>query len=263
MEIPRSSGQSLAESMKGLLARTPARILQGRVGTAYRTQTQLTLRLDHAFARDAVHAELTLNDLGSQDLIQRLGLFEVQTQASNKSEYLMRPDLGRSFSSNSRDEILKQCPTQANLQIVIGDGLSATAVICQVPRLLPELEKSARGRGWTTGKPFLIRHCRVGILNEIGELLNPEVVVLLIGERPGLATSESLSAYMAYRPRSGHTDAERNLISNIHDRGVSHPEAVGRILGLADQMQAMGCSGVRIKEEIIKPGEPEIPRIGS
>ena len=110
-----------------------------------------------------------------------------------------------------------------------------------MPRLLPLLEQEARGRGWDFDQPFFIRHCRVGILNDIGELLHPELVVLLIGERPGLATAQSLSAYMAYRPRSGHTDANRNLISNIHARGVTPKEAAPRIIALAEQMRAAGA----------------------
>src|SRR5262249_12053544 len=95
-----------------------------------------------------------------------------------------------------------------------------------------------------------IRHCRVGVLNDIGDILDPEVVVLLIGERPGLATAESLSAYLAYRPRPGHTDAQRNLISNIHARGVGHEEAARRIMALAEQMRRRQKSGVVIKEEL-------------
>jgi ethanolamine ammonia-lyase small subunit len=111
------------------------------------------------------------------------------------------------------------------------------------------LEAGAAGRGWTLGRTFAIRYCRVGILNDIGEALDPSVVVLLIGERPGLATADSLSAYLAYRPRSGQTDAHRNLISNIHDRGTSPEEASVRILDLAQQMMVKTLSGVAIKEE--------------
>jgi ethanolamine ammonia-lyase small subunit len=110
------------------------------------------------------------------------------------------------------------------------------------------LAAGAKARGWTVGQPFVIRHCRVGILNEIGELLTPKVVVLLIGERPGLATAESLSAYMAFQPRPGQTDADRNLISNIHARGISPSEAAARILGLAERMMASRSSGTRLPD---------------
>jgi ethanolamine ammonia-lyase small subunit len=143
-----------------------------------------------------------------------------------------------------------RCPRRVALQIVIGDGLSVAAVAAQVPRLLPLLADGAVKLGWSFGQPFVIRHCRVGVLNDIGVLLDPAVVVLLIGERPGLATAESLSAYLAFRPRPGHTDAQRNLISNIHARGVGHEEAARRILALAAKMLRMQSSGVDVKEEL-------------
>jgi ethanolamine ammonia-lyase small subunit len=119
-----------------------------------------------------------------------------------------------------------------------------------VPGLLPRLEEQCRRRGWSFGRPFFVRHCRVGVLNDVGEALTPGVVVLLIGERPGLATAESLSAYLGYRPRAGHTDAERNLISNIHARGVGLDEAAVRIAGLCEQMFRQGTSGVAVKEDL-------------
>src|SRR5262249_12901721 len=148
-----------------------------------------------------------------RELVERWKLFEVRSQASSKAEYLMRPDLGRRLQETGRQHVIRQCAPKTRLQVVIGDGLSAAAVAVQVPRLLPVLEEQAKSQGWTFGQPFVVRYCRVGILNDIGEALDPEVVVLLIGERPGLATALSLSAYLAYRPRVGHTDAQRNLIS--------------------------------------------------
>jgi ethanolamine ammonia-lyase small subunit len=141
---------------------------------------------------------------------------------------------------------------------VIGDGLSAAGVRAQVPAILPLLEDGARTRGWRFGQPFAVRHCRVGVLNDVGERLDPAVVVLLIGERPGLATAESLSAYMAYRPRADHTDAQRNLVSNIHERGVDRTSATRRILALAEQMQRLQTSGVAIKE-VFEPSPTAIP----
>ncbi len=168
-------------------------------------------------------------DLGAA-FVEHWKLFEVGSRASSKDEYLLRPDLGRTFSDQSREELKRRCPPGQRLQIAIGDGLSVTAVSAQVPGLLPLLCDGAQARGWTVGQTFVIRYCRVGILNEIGELLTPEVAVLLIGERPGLATAESLSAYLAYRPRRNHSDANRNLISNIHIRGVSPEDAAVRIL---------------------------------
>jgi ethanolamine ammonia-lyase small subunit len=231
---------------------TPARIFQGRAGSGYRTTTQLELRRDHAAALDAVHADLDpVRDWGLE-FVERWNLFEVQTQATSKSHYLMRPDLGRRLSQEANEQIVQSCRCGADLQIVVGDGLSAAAVIKQVPRLLPLLIEGAKTRGWSTGQPFLIRYCRVGVLNDIGELLNPRVVLLLIGERPGLATAESLSAYFAHRPRQGQTDAHRNLISNIHDRGLPPEVAICRILDLAQQMMDLGQGGVQVKENLTR-----------
>jgi ethanolamine ammonia-lyase small subunit len=236
------------EIVRQIRERTPARVLAGRTGAAYRTGTQLDLREAHAAARDAVRAELDLHQQFSPEFLKQWRLFEVSTQASSKEEYLQHPSRGRAFRDASRTELLERCPRAADLQIVIGDGLSVSAVVAQVPALVPVLAAGAEGRGWTLGQTFIIRYCRVGILNQIGELLTPTVAVLLIGERPGLATAESLSAYMAYRPQPGHTDTNRNLISNIHARGISPEDAAARILDLAARMMEAGFSGTRLPD---------------
>jgi ethanolamine ammonia-lyase small subunit len=236
------------EIVRKVRAQTPARLLEGRSGAAYRTGTQMELRAAHAAARDAVRAELDLQtDFGSA-LIEQWKLFEVGTKAVNKEDYLLRPDLGRKLCETSRAQLSASSSKNNDLQLVIGDGLSLTAVKTQVPALLPFLYKGARDREWTLGETFVVRHCRVGVLNEIGDLLAPKVAVLLIGERPGLATAESLSAYMAYRPRAGHTDADRNLISNIHARGTKPRDAASRILSFAALMMNAHTSGCLLRE---------------
>lgn len=255
--VPQPELLEYSDLLRAVRACTPARLLVGRAGPAYRTATQLALRQDHAAATDAVHAGLDmLRDFGSS-FVERWGLFEVTTCAQSKTEYLLRPDLGRRLNDTARAEIMNRCPARADLQVVIGDGLSAAAVVKQVPPLLDPLAREARGRGWRFGQPCVIHHCRVGVLNDIGDLLDPTVVVLLIGERPGLVTAESLSAYMAYRPRAGHTDAERNLISNIHARGVAPAEAAVRILRLADRLRQFQTSGVAVKEEELRSDTQE------
>jgi ethanolamine ammonia-lyase small subunit len=243
------------ELVRRIRARTPARILVGRAGPAYRTETQLQLRDDHAAARDAVRAELDVTAAFGADFVERWKLFEVHTRASSKDEYLQHPSLGRAFGDASRAEILRQGAAESDVQIAIGDGLSVPAIGAQVPRLLPLLVAGTEARGWSVGQTFIIHHCRVGIVNEIGELLRPRIVLLLIGERPGLATAESLSAYMAYRPERTHSDANRNLISNIHNRGLSAEHAAARILNLCAQMMTLRVSGVTLKE--IAGHEPE------
>ena len=237
-----SDDLSLSTLIDRIRQRTPARLLLGRAGAGYPTKELLDLRRAHADAKDAVLADCDFTKV-SPDLLA------VSTRARSKEEYLLRPDLGRLLSASARAEIRQHCRREAHLQIVVGDGLSATAVQTQVPRLLPLLISGAESRGWSLGVTFALRFCRVGVMNDIGDLLEPQVLVLLIGERPGLATAESLSAYMGYRPRSGHTDADRNLISNIHARGTPVEHAVVRILDLASQMMARYLSGSTLKEE--------------
>jgi ethanolamine ammonia-lyase small subunit len=246
-----TASSDLPEIVRRVRTHTPARLFAGRSGAAYRTHTQMELRKAHAAARDAVRADLNLErDLGTV-FVDRWKLFEVSTQARNKDEYLLRPDLGRHFSADARTELAgRRVPRCADLQIAIGDGLSVTAVSKQVPSLLELLDEGSRERGWKIGQPFVIRHCRVGILNEIGVLLAPRVAVLLIGERPGLATSESLSAYLAYRPDKKQTDANRNLISNIHSDGVQPHDAARRIINLAATMMTTASSGYQLREEL-------------
>jgi ethanolamine ammonia-lyase small subunit len=242
------------EIVRKIRERTPARIFVER-GAAYSTRMALELRNAHASAVDAVWTEFDLQKDFSPEFVERCGLFQVSSRAESKSQFLLRPDLGRALSESAKSLIVQRCPKSPDIQVVIGDGLSSAAVRAQVPSLFQLLEQKVRARGLSLGPSFVVRYCRVGIMNEIGDLLSPRVMVLLIGERPGLATAESLSAYMAYSPRSGNTDADRNLVSNIHARGVSVEQAVDRILHLETQMMAMRRSGIALKEE-----NPRLPR---
>jgi len=242
------AASELPEIVRKIRARTPARLLVGRAGAGYRTVTQLELREAHAAARDAVRDELRCEEAFGSAFVKEWNLFELSTNATGKDEYLLRPELGRRFSEQALAEVQRRCSIGNDLQIAIGDGLSVSAVAKQVPALLPLLSEGVRQRRWKMGQIFVIHRCRVGILNEIGELLQPRVAVLLIGERPGLATAESLSAYMAYEPRNSHTDAERNVISNIHARGLTAERAAEGILKLAEAMMRARSSGCRLKE---------------
>lgn len=242
------STAEVPDIVRKVRALTPARLLMGRSGAAYHTGTQLDLREAHAAARDAVEADFALNKAFNIEFVKRWALFEVRSKAADKEQYLLRPDLGRQFNEAARATLLKCGTQECDLQIAIGDGLSVPAVAAQVPSLLPLLYRGARSRGWRVGQMFAIRNCRVGIVNEIGELLKPKVVVLLIGERPGLATTEGLSAYMSYQPQAGQTDANRNLVSNIHARGLSAEVAAVRILQLVERMLSTKSSGYLLRE---------------
>ncbi|MGF7238722.1 MAG: ethanolamine ammonia-lyase light chain EutC, partial [Frankia sp.] len=167
---------------------TPARIFTGRAGvTGYRTETQLALRADHAAARDAVAATMDLDQPPMSALAEKYHMFTVASSAADRREYLRRPDLGRTFSAAAREQVVAACPRGADLQLVVGDGLSARAVAAQVPGLLPLLAAGAAERGWRLGRPFAVTNCRVGILNDVGGLRDPAAGVLLSGARPGLA----------------------------------------------------------------------------
>jgi ethanolamine ammonia-lyase small subunit len=236
------------EIVRKIRLRTPARIFVER-GASYTTKMALELRGDHARAVDAVWTEFDLQRDFSSDFVTRWELFQVSSQAESKSQFLLRPDLGRKLRDADRKLIAQRCVRSPDVQIVIGDGLSGAAVSEQVPNLFPLLQQRLRASGWSVGVSFAVRYCRVGIMNEIGEVLAPRVVMLLIGERPGLATAASLSAYMGYCPRPGHTDADRNLISNIHDRGIRVEEAADRITNLASRMMALKRSGTCLRED--------------
>jgi ethanolamine ammonia-lyase small subunit len=209
-------------------------------------------------AVDAVWAELDLErDLG-RELVERYRILELGTRAPDKTTFVKQPGLGRQLTHESKALLAREGLARRDLQIAIGDGLSPAAVAAQVPELLPLLVDAARAHGWTLGRTVAIRHCRVGVLNDLGAALDPQVVVLLIGERPGLGSADSLSAYMAYQPRPGHTDAQRNLVSNIHARGVPAKVAATRIVALAEAMRAAGTSGVAVKESLPTAAENRI-----
>jgi ethanolamine ammonia-lyase small subunit len=245
---------ALVEAIRG---RTPARLLLERRGGSYRTRDQLTLREDHAAAVDAVWRAFDPDRDWPADFRDRWDFVETTSAATTKEDHIRRPDLGRAFSTDSAGQLAIACPHGADLQVVVGDGLSAGAVAVQVPRLLPMLAAAAARCGWSFGRPILVRHCRVGILNQVGAILSPRVAVLLVGERPGLRSAESLSAYMAYRPTADHNDAHRNLVSNIHAAGSSPDHAAERITAIAGEMLRLKTSGPSIKE-VLRSEAPHV-----
>ena len=216
----------------------------GRTGTSLATAATLALRADHAVARDAVHAEITSEGVFGEERVRRYGMISLATRATTRAEYLRRPDHGRRLDDASRATLASLVVRDLDLQFVIGDGLSAAAVTANAPALLDSLWGEWTKQNIRLGPPPFVRNCRVGVMNEIGEVLNPEVVVLLVGERPGLATAESLSAYLAYRPCPGHSDANRELVSNVHRQGLSIPESTARIARLVAGMRERRWSGV-------------------
>jgi ethanolamine ammonia-lyase small subunit len=232
-----------AEGLDALMECTTARIGVGRAGPCLRTAALNLFTSDLAVTKDALAREV------DPALLSRLGLFTVRTRVERgKEEYLLRPDLGRLLGEEARRTVEERCVPQPDVQICVGDGLSAQAVEVNLEKILPVLQAGCATAGLKQGTPFFIQYCRVGVLNDIGDLLQPKVAILLIGERPGLGRADSLSAYMAYRPRAGHTDADRDVICNIFDGGGANPlEAGAYALRLAQRMIQKQASGVKLK----------------
>ena len=219
---------------------TQARVCTGRTGPRPRTTSLLRFLADHSRSKDTVLKEIPA------DWVSRSGLFEVQSQITDKDEYLTRPDKGRLLSSAGTDEILKQCKKNPQIQVVVSDGLSTDAITANLDEILPPLLKGLKNSNLDVGNPFFVRYGRVKIEDQIGELLGAELVILLIGERPGLGQSESLSCYMVYAPTKNTVEAERTCISNIHRGGTPPVEAAGVIVDLAKQMLAQKTSGIAL-----------------
>ncbi|MEJ5201308.1 MAG: ethanolamine ammonia-lyase subunit EutC [Anaerolineales bacterium] len=232
-----------AEGLLALMASTPARIGVGRAGPRPRTKSWLLFQGDAAVTQDALWRDV------DETLLNELGLFVVQTKVTGgKQEYLLRPDLGRQLSDEARQVVLQRCTQKPNIQLCVGDGLSAAAVEANLRKILPVIQSGCQMAGLSFGVPFFIKYCRVGVMNDVGELLQPDVVMLLIGERPGLGRAESMSVYMGYHPQAGHTDAERDVICNIYDGGGTNPlEAGAYAVQLAQKMIRLQASGVKLK----------------
>ncbi|GBU09182.1 ethanolamine ammonia-lyase small subunit [Gammaproteobacteria bacterium] len=231
------------EVLEELLKATGARVAAGRVGTRLRTQSYLRFLADHARSKDTVLQEIP------KTWIDQTGLLEVQSRACNKDEYLTRPDLGRRLSDESVQSILAQCKHDIDVQVIVSDGLSTEALTANFDEILPPLLKGLESAKLSVGTPFFVRYGRVKIEDQIGELLKAKVVILLIGERPGLGQSESLSCYMIYSPCVATTvEADRNCISNIHQAGTPPVEAAAVIIDLAQRMLKYQSSGINLNK---------------
>jgi ethanolamine ammonia-lyase small subunit len=240
---PRVRAAKDPAALKELIASTTARIGVGRTGPRYNTFSQLLFQGDHAVTQDALYRDV------DQRLLDEFNLFTVQTRVSEgKEQYLLRPDLGRQLSDEAKRVISENCAKSPNIQLVVGDGLSATAIESNLRQIYPVIEQGCRTAGLSFGTPFFIQYCRVGVMNDIGDLLTPDVLILLIGERPGLGRAESMSAYMAYRPKRGDNDADRDVVCNIFEGGGTNPlEAGAFIVQFAQKMRQYQASGVKLK----------------
>jgi ethanolamine ammonia-lyase small subunit len=225
------------DAMKSMLQSTPARIGVGRAGTRYRTNTLLRFRADHAAAKDAVLSEVDAK------LVEKLGLVELTTKAPDKPTFLVRPDAGRALSDEGKQK-LEGCVKSPQLQVVYGDGLSAAALNAHLEAFHGALTKALAQKNIRVGTPLFVRRSRVKVMDEIARLLDAEACVFTCGERPGLGFADSMSSYYIYRPASGATDADREVISNINPRGLEPVRAAESVAEACARILAAKKSGV-------------------
>ncbi|MGE5483416.1 MAG: ethanolamine ammonia-lyase subunit EutC [Ignavibacteriales bacterium] len=228
-----------AEFLARLKRSTPARLGLGRTGPRYLTVPWLRFRADHARAVDAVFSEVPA------DFVEGLGLLEVQTRCSSREEYVQRPDLGRRLSDEGKQALKAGCKHRPVVQVLVTDGLSSSAIVENAGDFLLALNQGLSQEGLERGTPLFVRYGRVAVMDDVGELLEPEVVVELVGERPGLVTAKSMSSYLCYRPRRGTVESDRNVVANIHSGGIPAVEAGAHVASMVKQILARKASGVR------------------
>ena len=244
-----------ADPWAGLRQFTAARIALGRSGGSLPTREILTFAHDHALARDAVHAPFDPAALAAELRALHPAVLVLASAAPDRATYLQRPDLGRRLSPESLSQLsaLSSQP-QHDLIVLVSDGLSALAAQRQAPPLLAALLPRLRAAGFTLGPLCVVRHARVALQDEAGALLGARQSLLLLGERPGLGTPDSLGAYLTYGPRPGRTDAERNCVSNIRAGGLPPAVAAEKITALLVASRHLQLSGTGLKESA--PGLP-------
>lgn len=222
-------------------AKTPARLGIGRAGLRMRTEPLLRYRADHAVAMDAVFSDV------SEDFLKEMNLKTYQTLCDNKDVFLTRPDLGRNFSEETLAEMKKDCENNPTVQVYVSDGLSSTAIEANIRDTLPAIINGLKSEGIKVGTPFFVKYGRVAAEDAVAANLNAEVTCVLIGERPGLATGESMSAYMIYKGYPGAPEAKRTVVSNIHKNGTPAAEAGAHIAGVIKKILDAKASGVDLK----------------
>ena len=230
---------------------TNARIALGRAGTSLPIKANLDFQLAHALARDAVSIPLDFDAL-TQQLSAFHPVIPLQSQVENHPEYLQRPDKGRllNVASIKKLQSLKEKADKPDIIIIVADGLSSTAIANHASALLntliPELQKS----GFAIAPICLVKYARVAIGDPIGEIANARMSVVLIGERPGLSSPDSMGVYFTYQPKIGNTDAQRNCISNIHSEGLDYRLAINKLMFLVSEASCLKFSGVNLKDTI-------------
>ena len=217
--------------------RTPARIGVGHAGARYRTQTMLRFQADHAAAQDAVFSDVPEN------FLEKMRLPVFQTTCGDREEFLTRPDKGRVFAPETLSQICALIPSGTQVVLYVADGLSSSAVCANAADILPVIHDGLEAAGLKVSAPFFVRFGRVATEDQIGAACGADVVCVLLGERPGLVTAESMSAYIAYRPTVGMAESRRTVLANIHRGGTPPVEAGAHIVDLIQLMMEKKASG--------------------
>ena len=230
-------------AFRRLKEKTPARLGCGRTGARYKTLTMLRFRADHAAAQDAVFSQVP-EDFGDKN-----GMVSVQTKCTDKDQYLTRPDLGRCFDEENQQKIRTAISGKPRVQIVVGDGLSSAAIQTNAMDCMAAIRDGLKLRNIEIGKALFVRYCRVGAGDAVGDVTGCELVCVLVGERPGLVTDKSMSAYITYAPHTGVSESSRTVVSNIHAEGTPAVEAGAHIAELIDTILKKKVSGVGLHLE--------------
>lgn len=228
------------EALATLKAATPARIITGRTGTRYLTASYLGLRADHAIALDAVESEI------ADGWAEQQGWLALRTRAVDHGDFLLHPDHGRRLDDASKARCEKDADRGVDVQVIAGDGLSAHALMLNGPPLIKALQVHLAGAGFRLGKPLFVKFARIGVQDEIGVITQAKATLIIVGERPGLGTGDSLSIYTAFGPKLGQDNSEKDCISNVREVGFVPERAAARCAALLKETFKAGGGGVKL-----------------
>ena len=231
------------EAFRKLKTKTPARLGSGKAGPRYKTLSMLRFRADHAAAQDAVFSQVP------EDYAQKHNLIPLQTCCRDKDEYLTRPDLGRKFDEENKKKLSAAVTGSPRVMLVVGDGLSSAAIMANAADCMAAIKDGLKLKNIQVGPEVFVRYCRVGAGDAVGDVTGCELVCVLVGERPGLVTDKSMSAYITYKPHTGSLESSRTVVSNIHAQGTPAVEAGAHIAGLIDTILKKKVSGVGLHGE--------------
>lgn len=229
------------DAFLALKTKTPARLGIGRAGARYKTITALRVRADHAAAQDSVFSEVP------KEFVEENGYVYLKSTCESKDEYLTRPDKGRRLDSENLQKAKAAVGTKPKVVLVVGDGLSPKAILANAPKTVPAIKQSLKMKGIEIDEVLYVQYCRVAAGDAIGDVTECDVVCVLIGERPGLVTAESMSAYITYAPKTGISESKRTVISNIHDGGTPALEAGAQAGEIIMKMLEQKASGLDLR----------------